>query len=66
MANLLVEEPDALMWARPDLWEPWGGNDPGPPGPPALKTSAQLALVDSTTRVQRKITRRVGVGHNGH
>ena len=24
MANLSVEEPDALMHARPDLWEPWG------------------------------------------
>jgi sulfatase modifying factor 1 len=23
MANLLVEEPDALMRARPGLWEPW-------------------------------------------
>jgi hypothetical protein len=23
MANLLIEEPDALMCARPDLWEPW-------------------------------------------
>ena len=23
MAKLLVEEPDALMRARPDLWEPW-------------------------------------------
>lgn len=23
MANLSVEEPDALMRARPDLWEPW-------------------------------------------
>ena len=34
MAKLLVEEPDALMRARPGLWEPWGGNDPGPPGPP--------------------------------
>ena len=32
MAKLLVEEPDALMRARPDLWEPWVGNDPGPPG----------------------------------
>jgi hypothetical protein len=20
------------MWARPDLWEPWAGNRPGPPG----------------------------------
>jgi hypothetical protein len=33
MVNLSVEEPDALMRARPDLWEPWVGNDPGPPGP---------------------------------
>jgi len=23
MVKLLVEEPDALMRARPDLWEPW-------------------------------------------
>ena len=23
MANLSVEEPDALMRARPGLWEPW-------------------------------------------
>ena len=23
MVNLSVEEPDALMCARPDLWEPW-------------------------------------------
>ncbi len=23
MAKLLAEEPDALMHARPDLWEPW-------------------------------------------
>jgi hypothetical protein len=23
MANLSVEEPDALMCARPGLWEPW-------------------------------------------
>ena len=35
MAKLLVEEPDALMRARPGLWEPWEGNDPGPPGPRA-------------------------------
>jgi len=33
MAKLLVEEPDALMRARPGLWEPWEGNDPGPTGP---------------------------------
>ena len=31
MANLSVEEPDALMCARPGLWEPWAGNCPGPP-----------------------------------
>ena len=34
VANLSVEEPDALMCARPGLWEPWVGNCPGPPGPP--------------------------------
>jgi len=33
MANLSIEEPDALMRARPDLWEPWGSNAPRPPGP---------------------------------
>jgi hypothetical protein len=32
MANLSVEEPYALMRARTDLWEPWVGNCPGPPG----------------------------------
>jgi hypothetical protein len=37
MAKLLVEEPGALMRARPGLWEPWEGNDPGPPGPTARK-----------------------------
>ena len=37
MAKLLVEEPDALMRARPGLWEPWEGNDPGPPGPPRVR-----------------------------
>ena len=40
MVNLSVEEPDALMCARPDLWEPWAGNCPGPPGPTRLRTSA--------------------------
>ncbi len=33
-ANLLVEEPYALMRARTGLWEPQAGNGPGPPGPP--------------------------------
>jgi len=32
MANLSIEEPYALMRARTGLWEPWVGNDPGPPG----------------------------------
>jgi len=31
MVNLSVEEPDALMRARPDLWEPRGGNTRGHP-----------------------------------
>jgi hypothetical protein len=31
MAKLLIEEPDALMRARPDLWEPRGGNTRGHP-----------------------------------
>jgi hypothetical protein len=22
----------SLNWARPDLWEPWGRESPGPPG----------------------------------
>ena len=40
MANLPVEEPDALMCARPDLWEPWVSNHPGPPGPARLRIPA--------------------------
>ena len=32
VANPYLEEPDALDRARPDLWEPWVGNHPGPPG----------------------------------
>ena len=32
MVKLLVEEPDALMRARLELWEPWAGPCPGPPG----------------------------------
>ena len=34
MAKLLIEEPDALMRARPDLWEPRGGNTRGHPARP--------------------------------
>ena len=39
MAKLLVEEPDALVRARPGLWEPWVGNYPGPPCHSILKLS---------------------------
>ena len=28
--------PGCANRARPDLWEPWGGNDPGPPSAPSL------------------------------
>jgi len=28
------------MWARTGLWEPWEGNDPGPPGPYAVVADA--------------------------
>ncbi len=45
MANLSVEEPDALMCARPDLWEPWAGNCPGPPGPERATTGVRTAAV---------------------
>jgi hypothetical protein len=31
----MFEEPDALMRARPDLWEPWESNLLGPPGQPS-------------------------------
>ena len=43
MANLSVEEPDALMCARPDLWEPWAGNCPGPPGPERAMKEGETA-----------------------
>jgi hypothetical protein len=33
MANPSLEEPDAVMSARPGLWEPWVRNHPRPPGP---------------------------------
>jgi hypothetical protein len=47
MAKLLVEEPDALMRARPGLWEPWEGNDPGPPGPKRTTLSREAVADDS-------------------
>jgi hypothetical protein len=42
MANLSVEEPYALMWARTGLWEPWVGNDPRPPGPLNFLTALKV------------------------
>jgi hypothetical protein len=56
MANLLVEEPDALMRARPDLWEPWVSNHPGPPGPPLVNClrfpqQARTPTLDNTLRL---------------
>ena len=57
MAKLLVEEPDALMRARPDLWEPWVSNHPGPPGPNAVRRLPKV----------RRPGARCGFGHNvGH
>ncbi len=50
MANLSVEEPDALMCARPDLWEPRVGNDPGPPGPVRAGTFEEIGAEVSLTR----------------
>ncbi len=41
MAKLLVEEPDALMRARPDLWEPRGGNTRGHPARPQQEIAAK-------------------------
>jgi hypothetical protein len=49
MANLSVEEPYALMWARTGLWEPWVGNDPRPPGPSARREIA--AVIFSTAHL---------------
>ncbi len=47
MVNLSVEEPDALVRARPGLWEPWVGNCPGPPGPPQVRlTKLSMGMSD--------------------
>ena len=54
MANLSVEEPDALVCARPGLWEPWVGNDPGPPGQQHYQRRNRQARVSHTkTRIKR-------------
>ena len=42
MANPSLEEPDALMCARPDLWERWVSNHPPPPGPKRIAPQANL------------------------
>ncbi len=49
MAKLLVEEPDALMHARPDLWEPWVVT-PRATRPARTKKLSFGAEVDSTYR----------------
>ena len=51
MVNLSVEEPDALMCARPDLWEPWVSNHPRPPGPLqiAVRANSQRCVVLADT-----------------
>ena len=45
MANLLVEEPDALVYARPDLWEPWRAT--------AKATRPEANLIDFAVVVAR-------------
>jgi hypothetical protein len=61
MVNLSVEEPDALMCARPGLWEPWVGNCPGPPGPrhPNGDRFGGRNFVDSLLKQNIKLMRRV-------
>ena len=49
MAKLLAEEPDALMHARPDLWEPWRATAK------ATRPSARNALVRNAVSVVRVI-----------
>ncbi len=57
MAKLSVDEPDALMCARPDLWEPWAGNCPGPPGHEraAPMAKSQLSSARHTFRAVLKL-----------
>ncbi len=47
MANLSVEEPDALMCARPDLWEPRVAT-PGATRPGVGNASASLSAAFPT------------------
>ena len=49
MAKLLAEKPDALMRARPGLYELWEGNDPGPP----RKNHGSCKRCDSPLHVTR-------------
>lgn len=59
MANLLAEEPDALMCARPDLWERWVSNHPTPPGPKPLRCVTPERPATSTW--QSKVGSRMGM-----
>lgn len=45
MANLSVEEPDALMRARPGLWEPW-------------RVTARATRPDTRSYLREYVTRR--------
>ncbi len=66
MANLSVEEPDALMCARPDLWEPRVGNDPGPPGPKRVTTGNRIPTLMSNLRDSTKSLVRSCHAHEWH
>ena len=59
MANLSVEEPDALMHARPDLWEPWGvipgATRPGLPGVGEGSAAAGALTIVSANRAENAV-----------
>ncbi len=43
------------QWARPDLWETWAGDRPGPPG----KSAAQR--IDRTSKLLRELVELTGI-----
>ncbi len=42
------------MRARTDLWEPRGGNAPGPPGPLKFLIARKLPVGDGPTQAEKK------------
>ena len=46
------EEPDAVMSARPDLWESWESNFPRRPGQPKMRRVCHLNGCDQNCHVQ--------------